>query len=208
MSFVFNPLTGNLDIASVETLLGLGAASRELDNLQNVAINTSLISDIDSTDDLGSSSIRWANLFVDSIGDSGQNLIIATNMTLATNSIIFGGSDDASIKYVTGGLTFFPSDNSQGSLILDQQRNGLAWIIKTVATNANVMQITDPSTTTGNIIDISTANDLTGGGILNLISNSSSTTTRALVIITNDNTLKEILKKIAPKKKDFKIKRV
>ena len=189
MSFVFNPLTGNLDIASVETLLGLGAASRELDNLQNVAINTSLISDIDSTDDLGSSSIRWANLFVDSIGDSGQNLIIATNMTLGTNNIFFGNSDDAAIRYAIGSLTFFPSENSQGSLTLDQQANGVAWIIKTIATNANVMQVTDPSTTTGNIIDISTANDLTGGGILNLISNSSSTTTRALVIITNDNTL-------------------
>ncbi len=42
-------------------------ASKALDNLANVAINTSLISDTDSTDDLGSSSKFWANNFVDKI---------------------------------------------------------------------------------------------------------------------------------------------
>ena len=33
-----------------------------------------VISDTDSTDDLGTTSVRWANLYVDSIGDTGQRL--------------------------------------------------------------------------------------------------------------------------------------
>ncbi len=40
-----------------------GYATKELDNLDSVAINTSLISDSDDTDDLGSSSIRWKDNF-------------------------------------------------------------------------------------------------------------------------------------------------
>lgn len=39
--------------------IGGNGAHRELNNLQSVAINTSLISDTDNTDDLGSSSIKW-----------------------------------------------------------------------------------------------------------------------------------------------------
>lgn len=52
---------------------GGGGATTELDNLGTTAINTSLISDTDSTDDLGSSSVFWANIFVDKInlGDAG-----------------------------------------------------------------------------------------------------------------------------------------
>ncbi len=44
-----------------------GKANVELDNLSGVAINTSLISDTDSTDDLGSSSIHWRDLYIDRI---------------------------------------------------------------------------------------------------------------------------------------------
>jgi len=36
-----------------------------------------IVSDTDSTDDLGTTSVRWANLFVDSIGDVGQTLAMA-----------------------------------------------------------------------------------------------------------------------------------
>ena len=46
---------------------GGGGADTALSNLASVAINDSLISDTDSTDDLGSSSKAWANLYVDNI---------------------------------------------------------------------------------------------------------------------------------------------
>jgi hypothetical protein len=43
---------------------GGGGANTALSNLASVAINASLISDTDDTDDLGSSGIRWRNLFL------------------------------------------------------------------------------------------------------------------------------------------------
>jgi len=58
--------TGNiaaLTAAQVNTILS--TATKALDNLASVAINTSLISDTDNTDDLGSSSKEWKDLYID-----------------------------------------------------------------------------------------------------------------------------------------------
>jgi hypothetical protein len=52
--------SGNLSWA---TPSGTGA-NTALSNLASVAINTSLVSDTDATDDLGSSSVGWKNIFV------------------------------------------------------------------------------------------------------------------------------------------------
>ena len=73
---------------------GRGGATAALDNLASVAINTSLLSDTADTDDLGSTSKEWANLYV---GDAGQiylglgqdasiNRSAANTMTLTASS--------------------------------------------------------------------------------------------------------------------------
>ena len=46
-----------------------------------ITSGSDIVSDTDSTDDLGTTSVRWANLFVDSIGDTGQDLTIAATTT-------------------------------------------------------------------------------------------------------------------------------
>lgn len=43
----------------------LGTATKALDNLASVAINVSLISDTDNTDDLGSATYEWKDLYID-----------------------------------------------------------------------------------------------------------------------------------------------
>lgn len=60
-----------------------------LSNLASVAINTSLISDTDSTDDLGSSSIAWANLYVDTIelGHATENSLTASSGILSIEGV-------------------------------------------------------------------------------------------------------------------------
>ena len=51
---------------------GGGGASTALDNLAAVAINTSLVSDTDSTDDLGSASILWDEVWADDFQFTGD----------------------------------------------------------------------------------------------------------------------------------------
>jgi len=53
-------------------------ANTTLSNLASVAINTSLISDTDSTDDLGSTTKAWANLYVDTIRSITGNALALT----------------------------------------------------------------------------------------------------------------------------------
>lgn len=53
--------------SAIQTQLGT-KASTALSNLASVAINTTLVSDTDNTDDLGTTLIKWANLFVTTIG--------------------------------------------------------------------------------------------------------------------------------------------
>lgn len=64
-------------------------ASTALDNLASVAINTSLVSDTDSTDDLGSSSIYWANSYIDKMYVNATAYIDgATGGTVAVSGIL------------------------------------------------------------------------------------------------------------------------
>jgi hypothetical protein len=53
----------------------VGGASNALDNLSSVAINTSLISDADNTDDLGSSAIAWKDIFLKGALKSGATTL-------------------------------------------------------------------------------------------------------------------------------------
>lgn len=65
MAYKFNPFTGTFDISAAG---GGGGANVALSNLAGVAINTSLISDADNTDNLGSNAIGWAALYLSDAG--------------------------------------------------------------------------------------------------------------------------------------------
>ncbi|MCK9629706.1 MAG: hypothetical protein M0R37_14095 [Bacteroidales bacterium] len=61
------------------TVSGSGVfATKALDNLASVAINTSLISDTDITDDLGSSAIRWNGVYAAALrtGDTAADTLL------------------------------------------------------------------------------------------------------------------------------------
>ncbi|MEM4248350.1 MAG: hypothetical protein QXH80_03705, partial [Candidatus Nanoarchaeia archaeon] len=60
------------------------AANKSLSNLENVAINESLISDSDNTDDLGSATKRWKDAYVaGSISDGTNSITVGTTVTLS-----------------------------------------------------------------------------------------------------------------------------
>ena len=71
---------------TVITGAGSGALAA-LSNLASVAINTSLISDTDNTDDLGSSSKEWKDLYVDGVGYIDDARLDVAQLGGATNYI-------------------------------------------------------------------------------------------------------------------------
>lgn len=94
--------SGNLTWAA-----GGAGASTALDNLASVAINTSLISDTTNTDDLGSSTKLWKDLFVTNIGATATRVTKGwfTDLEI-TNTPTIGGNSLATI-YAAIGQTFY-----------------------------------------------------------------------------------------------------
>lgn len=71
--------TNGSGVTSWVSVSGAGGATTALDNLASVAINTSLISDSDNTDDLGDATHDWRNLYLQGAIYSG-----ATELATAT----------------------------------------------------------------------------------------------------------------------------
>ena len=88
---------------------------------------------------------------------------------------------------VSGGGGFAYSEVLTGDMKIDQDANAIALYIDSEAVT-HCVNIDAPATTTGRVILINSCNALTTGGILYLESDSSSTGTRDLVKIINDNT--------------------
>jgi hypothetical protein len=63
--------------AYVDTAVGSAGANTALSNLAAVAINTTLVSDTDITDDLGTQAIRWRNIYAQSLqtGDTAADTL-------------------------------------------------------------------------------------------------------------------------------------
>ena len=84
-----------------------GGANTALSNLASVAVNTSIISDTDSTDDLGSAAKDWANVYTDAIHIN----------KIGTNTIYVGaGGDyttiDAAINAASAGDTILVAEGT------------------------------------------------------------------------------------------------
>jgi parallel beta-helix repeat protein len=152
----------------------IAGATKSLDNLASVAINTSLISDTDSTDDLGSSAKYWANAYVDTIHSSvgrGAMLVVAANDASALEKaqadyVCDGTADNVEIQAAitalpAGGGKIILTDGTfnivvpvvikSGTLL---QGSGWGSILKLgAAINSQVIQVNpDSDAITGNII--------------------------------------------------------
>ena len=64
-------------------------------------------SDTDSTDDLGTTGVRWANVYTDSIGDSGQQLLIPASSIRAESNPAFLAHPSGVLSNVTGDGTSY-----------------------------------------------------------------------------------------------------
>lgn len=119
----------NWDLISNE--LGYTPANDTLSNLGTVAINTTLASDTDNTDDLGTTLKKWANLFVTTIGATATRVtkgwftdIESTNMPTVGGvailssltapqftTIELGHASDTTISRVSAGLIAVEGSN-------------------------------------------------------------------------------------------------
>ena len=111
----------NYDVLIV-TGAGSTFATVALDNLGSVAINTSLVSDTDDTDDLGNSSIAWADLFINGIRFRKDVSPVNNNYWIgrdvADSDLVINVPTGEGIKFDINGVTKI-SMNSSGNLIAE-----------------------------------------------------------------------------------------
>lgn len=102
-------------------------ATRELDNLQNTAVNTNIIPDRDVMHNLGDPALRWANIYAFRLGDDtitntqppGTNNLTLATTAFVTNAVAGGGGGGVdnyygAMPYISGRwyLTFPPGMSS------------------------------------------------------------------------------------------------
>ena len=87
-------VTNNALVSGTSTLTGL------------TTHGGNVISDTDSTDDLGTTSVRWANVYTDNIGDTGQDLtVLATTVNLPSGHVFDYNSADVTLTHSSNTLT-------------------------------------------------------------------------------------------------------
>lgn len=116
------------------------AATAALDNLASVAINTSLISDTDSTDNLGSTSKFWANGYIDTLYLSEQ----AAPSTPASGSAVIYAKTDGKVYSKDDAGTEYDLTAGAGSGTLDVTDG------TTTVTGATAITFTSGATVTDN----------------------------------------------------------
>jgi len=86
---------------------GSSGATTALDNLASVAINTSLVSDTDETDDLGTTVKKWLNIFVKNIGATATRVTKGWFTDIeSTNMPTVGGTSLSSTFAAIAGSTW------------------------------------------------------------------------------------------------------
>jgi hypothetical protein len=87
-------ITNNALVSGTSTLTGL------------TTHGGNVISDTDSTDDLGTTSVRWANVYTDNIGDTGQDLtVLATTVNLPSGHVFDYNGADVTLTHSSNTLT-------------------------------------------------------------------------------------------------------
>lgn len=125
-AFAYLTVGSGLTITGTEiTASGSTGATTALDNLASVAINTSLISDTNNTDDIGSTGIRWKKgWFVDM---EITNLPTINGGTLATALSLGTMAAETATNYIAKSLfdantiLYATSDNTPAALTVTEQ---------------------------------------------------------------------------------------
>jgi hypothetical protein len=141
---------------------GSSGATTALDNLASVAINTSLVSDTNDTDDLGTSSIMWRTAYIATsieLGHATQNTLTASGGNLSIEGNVLyraGGTDVALADGGTGASLTDPGadrilfwDDSAGAMTWLTAGSGLSITTTTIAVDTATASV-------NGILDIAT----------------------------------------------------
>jgi hypothetical protein len=154
-----NASTGAMEWSTVS---GSGATTA-LDNLASVAINTTLVSDTDNTDALGTTAIAWSDLFLGNESVISWNSAPSTpdvTLTHSANTLTLGGATTLALG--TTNITMTGSLGETGSRLTK------GWFTDLEVTNAIAGSITGNAATVTSFTPASGSLTLSGADALTL----------------------------------------
>ena len=117
-------INGNVEISGTTAQVGVLTTTATQVATGGITSGSDIVSDTDSTDDLGTTGVRWANLFVDAITATDQ--ITATGFTGTLDGILGSGAAAAATTttldtsgVVNLNLTTDSTSSTSGALIID-----------------------------------------------------------------------------------------
>jgi hypothetical protein len=100
-------INGNVEISGTTTQVGVLTTTATQVATGGITSGSNIVSDTDSTDDLGTTSVRWANLYVDAITTTGE--ITATGFTGTLDGILGSGTAAAATTTALASTTITAS---------------------------------------------------------------------------------------------------
>lgn len=123
---IANELTARINGVSVALGAGGGGgANTALSNLASVAINTALISDTNNTDDLGTSSLRWKDIYA--------------------MSLDLGGSGGGYVQLTEGTQPSLVANTVQHTVATDVPAGGVQYLWGSVAASSGLVRVANSS---------------------------------------------------------------
>ena len=108
-------INGNVEISGTTAQVGVLTTTATQVATGGITSGSNIVSDTDSTDDLGTTSVRWANLFVDGITATDQ--ITATGFTGTLDGILGSGTPAAAtVSSLTSGGNIVSDTDSTDDL--------------------------------------------------------------------------------------------
>ena len=137
-------VTGDASVSGITTLTGI------------VTHGAAVVSDTDSTDDIGTTIVRWANVYTDAIGDTGQALTLkATTLTGGATLTVTTSSGAMTLNPATDVILPDDKDLALGTgadSLLSYNGTNTVWNLRAVGTgnlllNNGIVIIGDGTTT-------------------------------------------------------------
>ena len=150
-------MSANATVGGTLGVTGVGTFTAQSVHTGGIQSGGNIVSDADGTDDLGTTAVRWANVYTDSIGDAGQALdVAATTLSFdgasaidtSGNHALAISSGTATTTMTAGTVAVNGALDVAGAITINSAALAIPHLADALVENDSMWLGSDPSSTT------------------------------------------------------------